>query len=78
MQLFSIPQQMVASNTSNEPQEKVSVEKSSTERMELANVTRKIASQSRLETASRKSRSAMREVATISKLLSSEALEEVV
>ena len=78
VQLFSNPQQTQASSTSGEPREKDRLDASSKESSALASVTNAMASQSRLLMGSRKSRSAMRAVATISKLLSRAAFDAVV
>ena len=72
VQLFSTPQQTVASRTNNL---KLSVP--SNESRTLASVMSAIAIQSRFETASLKTKSAITVVATISKLPRSEALDEL-
>ncbi len=78
VQLFSKPQKTAASNTSNEPQEKLKLEISSKESKMLDRVTRTIACQSRAEIDSLKMHRAIKEVATISKLFSNDALAAAV
>src|SRR5699024_11747673 len=78
VQLFSNPQQMQASRTNSEPVEKCKLEASSMERIALERVISPMASHRRLPMASLKTSSAITDVATISKLLSREALADVV
>ena len=78
VQLFSSPQQTQASSTSSEPGEKRRLSVPSTESRMLARVISPMAAHSRREMASPKMNRAMMEVATISKLFSSEALAAVV
>ena len=78
VQLFSNPQQTQAASTSRDPEEKLRLEASSSERMRLERVMRPMASHSLRLMASLNTRSAMSDVATISKLLSRDALAEVV
>ena len=75
VQLFSIPQQSVASKTKIEPYEKLNSLFPSTDRIILETVISAIAIHSFLETFSLKSRSAIIAVATISKFPRSEASE---
>ena len=72
VQLFSSPQQRQAPSTSSEPGEKRRLCAPSKESSMLAAVIRKIAHQTRREIRSRNSSRANSEVATISKLLSSD------
>ena len=78
VQLFSKPQQTHAPRTIREPAFQVKLPPASKLRMALAAVTRTIASQSVREMTSRNTTRAMIEVATISKLFSSDTLAEVV
>lgn len=78
VQLFSNPQHTQAASTSSDPEEKLRLDASSKERIRLESVMRPMASHRRRLMASPNTRSAISEVATISKLLSSEALAEVV
>ena len=78
VQLFSKPQQTQASSTNRDPQEKDRLLMSSKDSSRLEAVTRAMASQSRLEMASRNTTRAVMAVATISKLFSREALAAVV
>ena len=77
VQLFSKPQQTVAAMTSSEPYENLKLSVPSNESRILASVMSAIAIQSRFETASLKTKSAITVVATISKLPSKDALAEV-
>ena len=78
VQLFSTPQKTQASKTKTAPSEKVRLLKSSTDRIMLETVINAIASHILFPTASLKAKRAMIAVATISKLLRSEAVAEVV
>ena len=76
MQLFSIPQQRVAKSTNIAPHENLNADISSKERKKLDIVMSEIASHILFETASLKTNKAIRDVQTISKLLSNDALED--
>lgn len=78
VQLFSNPQQTQAASTSGDPEEKLRLEAPSNERMRLERAMRPMASHSLRLMASLNTRSAMSDVATISKLLSRDAWAEVV
>ena len=78
VQLFSSPQQVQASSTRTDPVEKEKLLRSSTLSTMLATVTRAMAPHSRGEMRSPNNPSAIREVATISKLFSRAALAAVV
>lgn len=77
VQLFSSPQQAHAASTRSDPRLSWMVPGSKL-RIRLARVTSAMASQRCLEITSRKSRRAMSEVATISKLPSNDTLDDVV
>ena len=77
MQLFSKPQQQVASSTNREPRENRKLPSPSKERIRLDRVMRPMASQSLPDTFSLNSSRAISVVVTISKLPSREALEAV-
>ena len=77
VQLFSSPQQQVASSTNREPRENRRLPAPSKERRRLDRVMRPMAIQSLPDTFSLNSSSAIRVVVTISKLPSREALEAV-
>ena len=76
VQLFSNPQHKVANSTSIAPHEKLKAVISSKERKKLDTVINKIANHIFFETASLNTNNAIKEVQTISKLLSSEALDD--
>ena len=76
VQLFSSPQQSVARSTSIAPHENLKAYISSKERKKLDVVMSEIASHILFETASLKINKAIRDVQTISKLLSKDALED--
>jgi len=69
---------MVATTTNNDPTEKEKLSLSSTDKIMVANVIRKMANHNRLEILSLKNDLAKSAVATISKLFSKAAFEAVV
>ena len=78
VQLFSNPQHMQAASTNNEPNENDKLLMSSKDNIMLAKVMSATTIHIRLPTASLNTKNAIKEVATISKLFSREALAGVV
>ena len=78
VQLFSNPQQTQAPRTNKDPVFSTKLPAPSKPRMMLASVTSKMAAHSRLVSTSLKMKKAISDVATISKLFSSDTLAELV